>query len=508
MPTPRSCLILGSGMGGLALAALLARAGVEVTVLEAHPEHVGGWAHTLHVGPYRFSAGPRYLWNFGPGQIGRRFLDRCGLAEAVPLVELDRRGFDHVHVGDDEPIRVPNGWPEYEAVLLERFPADARGIRHFFALCRRTFRVIEVLDERGLYLDPLGPVVRECLCRRPLSTAWMLLRRHFTLRLAFETCGLGDRLRRVLYAHAGIFALPAESLSFHAYAAGTLLYHRGCYYPVDDVGGLVGAVVECVEQHKGRVLRDQQVVSVKAGPRGVEQVQTHTGESFTADVVAVNFDPNGFLALVDPPAETLNLRLPKYRYSRSASSLFLGVNDARILQRHFGRWNLWYGSGTAGLSTYLDSDPADEPAMLYLNSPTLVKGVTNDAPPGHATVTAFAPGSYAAWKRGGPAGYEDLKERHTARLVDLIARRFVPGLKDHVAAVRLHTPFDKERILRAPEGNIYGRPLEPGEIWTRLPFRGVLPNLYFVGSYLSFAGIASVIHAACRVYAELTGDRV
>src|SRR5262249_25947818 len=97
MQTPRSCLILGSGVGGLALGALLARAGVEVTILEAHPELVGGWAHTLHLGPYRFSAGPRYLWNFGPGQIGRRFLEKCALAESVPMVELDRRGFDHIY---------------------------------------------------------------------------------------------------------------------------------------------------------------------------------------------------------------------------------------------------------------------------------------------------------------------------------------------------------------------------------------------------------------------------
>jgi phytoene dehydrogenase-like protein len=65
-----------------------------------------------------------------------------------------------------------------------------------------------------------------------------------------------------------------------------------------------------------------------------------------------------------------------------------------------------------------------------------------------------------------------------------------------------------ERILGAQGGNIYGRPFEPREMWTKVPFKGVLPNLYFVGAYVSFAGIASVIHGACRLYAELTGDRV
>jgi phytoene dehydrogenase-like protein len=495
-------------MGGLALGALLARAGVEVTILEAHPAFVGGWAHTLHLGAYRFSAGPRYLWNFGPGQIGRRFLEKCALVERVPMVELDRCGFDHIHVGDDEPIRVPNGWSEYEALLQERFPADAEGIRHFFALCRRAFRLIEVIDDHGLHLDSLRSLFWKCFWRRPRATAWVLLRRRFTLQQAFDACGLSDRLRRALAAHAMIFALPAESLSFHAYAAGTLLYHRGCYYPVGDMEGFVGAVVKTIEHGKGRVLLNQRVVSVRAGTQGIEQVRTHTGETFAADVVVVNFDPQSFLALLGGPGQAARGRMPQYTYSRSVNSLFLGVTDARLLARHFGRWNLWYAPRSGPVATFPDADPLAEPAMLYLNSPTLVKGVGNDCPPGHATVTASAPCSYAASRRAGQGGSESVKEKQTALLLDLIGRRFIPGLQEHIAVAHLRTPLDKERIMHAPEGNIYGRPVVPREVWTRLPFKGLLPNLYFVGAYLSFAGIASVIQAGCRLYEEFTGDRV
>ncbi len=507
MPAPRSCLILGSGMGGLALGALLARAGVAVTVLEAHPEFVGGWAHTLHVGGYRFSAGPRYLWNFGPGQVGRRFLDKCALAESVPLVELDRRGFDHIYVGDDEPVRVPNGWPEYEEVLKDRFPADAPGIRRFFSLCRSTFRVFEVMDDEGLYLEPLPKLLWRCFRRRPLPLARMLARPHFTLRQAFDACGLGERLRGVLATAGGLFAQPAESLSFHAYAAGSLFYHRGCYYPANDMEGFVGAVVKAIEARGGRVLRGRRVVSATAGWDGVRQVRTEAGERFAADAVVVNFDPRTFLALLDAPAAP-RLRLPGYRYSRSVVSLFLGVSDARMLDRHFGRWNVWYSAVASPWSEAPGAGALDEPSGLYLNSPTLGKGVNNDSPPGHATLTAFAAADYRAWKGRDAAANEAWKEKHTAALVDLIARRFAPGLKSVIDAVHLRTPLDNERILRAPEGNIYARAFEPRELWTRLPFKGLLPNLYFVGSYVSFAGIASVIHAACRLYEELTGDRV
>ncbi len=160
MHVPKSCLILGSGMGGLALGALLARAGVAVTVLEAHPSFVGGYAHSFQIDGYQFTAGPRYLWNFAKGQIGERLLAKCALQECVPLVELDRQGFDHIYVGNDEPIRVPNGWTAYAELLTQRFPEEARGIHQFFASCRRVFRTFEVIDELGLYLEPCASSCR------------------------------------------------------------------------------------------------------------------------------------------------------------------------------------------------------------------------------------------------------------------------------------------------------------------------------------------------------------
>src|SRR5262249_18670805 len=132
----------------------------------------------------------------------------------------------------------------------------------------------------------------------------------------------------------------------------------------------------------------------------------------------------------------------------------------------------------------------------------------NDAPSGHATVTAFVPCGYEAWKRADAASRQTLKDKHTATVIDVIDKRFAPGLKDKIGAVYLETPEDKERTLHAPGGTIYGRCLEAREVWTKVPWKGILPQLYFVGSYISFAGICSVIHGACRLYEELTGDHV
>jgi all-trans-retinol 13,14-reductase len=502
-------LILGSGMGGLALGALLARAGVEVTILEAHPSFVGGYAHAFEVQGYRFTAGPRYLWNFGKGQIGRRFLEKCELAERVPMVELDRAGFDHIYIGNDAPLCVPNGWTEYGELLKQRFPAEAKGIDQFFATCRRVFRSIEVIDELSLYLDPWRKVLPKCLSRTPWSTAWMLWHRHVTLSQVFDWCALSPHLRAVLNGHNGIFGLPPDELSFHAYAAATLFYHRGCQFPANDMTGLIEALVETIEKRKGRILRGRRVTDVDAGPQGVRNVSTGAGEQYTADVVVVNLDPQQFVRMIRDAAVREKCQVPAYRYSHSVSSLFLGVAKADLLTSHFGRWNNWYQAGPEPMPRIYDADPRDEPKMLYLHSPTLVKGNSSDAPPGGATVTVFAPCSYrqmkAAATAGGAAG---LREEHARRLLDVVERRFIPGLRSNLGAVYLRTPDDNERLFQAPAGAIYGRAVDAREVWRKLPFKSAIPNLYYVGAYVSFAGIASVVHAACRVYNELTGDRV
>jgi phytoene dehydrogenase-like protein len=49
-------VVVGAGIGGLSSAALLAKAGLDVTVLEAHNEP-GGCASTFYHHGYRFDAG-------------------------------------------------------------------------------------------------------------------------------------------------------------------------------------------------------------------------------------------------------------------------------------------------------------------------------------------------------------------------------------------------------------------------------------------------------------------
>jgi len=75
-PPSRDALVLGGGISGLTTAFLLARRGMQVTVLEAAPR-VGGAMETLADGPWRFEMGPNTVLE-GNADV-TALISACGL---------------------------------------------------------------------------------------------------------------------------------------------------------------------------------------------------------------------------------------------------------------------------------------------------------------------------------------------------------------------------------------------------------------------------------------------
>jgi len=88
VPEDLDAIVIGSGIGGLSTAALLARAGKRVLVLEQH-EIAGGCTHTFRHRGFKFSTGIHYVGGMQSDNLRKYFLDQISDGQIIwaPLEE-------------------------------------------------------------------------------------------------------------------------------------------------------------------------------------------------------------------------------------------------------------------------------------------------------------------------------------------------------------------------------------------------------------------------------------
>ncbi|MFI5783029.1 phytoene desaturase family protein [Nocardia sp. NPDC051570] len=121
-------IVDGSGMGSMVAAVYLAAGGKRTLVLESY-DVIGGSTRVFRrAGKWEFDVGVHYLGDCGPaGQIPR-ILRGVGLDKRIEFLPLDRDGFDTI-VFPDPTLKIPVGWDNYQANLIEAFPEEERRIR-------------------------------------------------------------------------------------------------------------------------------------------------------------------------------------------------------------------------------------------------------------------------------------------------------------------------------------------------------------------------------------------
>jgi phytoene dehydrogenase-like protein len=504
MPERFDAIVIGSGLGGLAAGAKLARAGRKVLVLERNYS-LGGAATTYKAGDLvveaslHETADPR-----NPLDPKHHILAELGVLDAVEWVPIGN--FYEVRGGPvGDPIVLPDNFAAARSALTARFPQNRRGIA-------------SVLGEMERIASGIGPLSRGRAAFSDRRSAWravgalLPITRHWRRSLGdIFTHAFGDdeAVKCALAANIGYYHDDPATLwwVFFAIAQGSFLNTGACYIR----GGsqrLSFALARAIRNAGGEVILRRRVTEIRLDRDGRPSAVVHIDSKgadrveVEAPVVIANAAPAVVADMLPEAArQAMHEAYAAKPPSISLFALTLGLSEppANFGMQVYSTFLLpaWmkrltdYPRSTALLA---DFPQEDVPALTVVNYSTIDSGL--GGPPYPVSVVGLD--RTANWQGLDNDAYADKRTRWQEAIVAVIERAF-PGTAAHITAALFNTARSMQGFLGTPHGSVYGFAPHPprGPIWHgigRSP-RTPVPRLYLASSYSGSGGFPGAITA-------------
>lgn len=504
-------IVVGSGLGGMATAALLARqAAWRVLVLERHYV-AGGFTHVFRR--------PGFEWDVGVHYVGAVHRERSTLRRLFDHVSEGRLGWaamDEVYdrvVVEQRRFDFRAGRQAFVEGLAAQFPSERERLVRYVELIRETSRAAGAFFGRSALPAWLAPLARPLLGRRFAGLA----RR--TTHDVLSELGLGAELRGVLTAQYGDYGLPPRRSSFGIHALVADHYIDGGAYPIGGAASLADSILPTFTSRGGQALVAAEVAEILVERGRAQGVRLESGERIEAPVVVSDAGvANTFGRLLGagdrfPWAAE---RLRKVRPSVAHVCLYLGLRGSAA-ELGLPKTNLWIYPGfdhDRSFERFL-ADPEAPLPVVYVSFPSAKDPDWPRRHPGRSTIEIVGLAAYEwfekwrdrPWRRRGD-DYESLKGRFSERLLAGLLSQ-LPHLRPHIVHSELSTPLSTRHFAGYARGEIYGIEHTPerfGLDW--LGPRTPVAGLYLTGQDVVTDGLAGALLSAVLTASAVLGRNV
>jgi len=508
----KKAVIVGAGIGGLALGIRLQAKGFDTTIVEAL-DGAGGRANVRVQDGHTFDLGPTVITV--PHFIEELFaLERDGgdehtadfpaetlrpdarvthgssagtatkkYVDLVPILPFYRIYFDDGtffdYDGDPTSTRrqIAQLAPE-DLEGYERFHADAKAIfeRGFIELGYRYF------DD----ISSMVTILPDLLRLGAVRTLFSFVSKYFQsdkMRqvFSFETLLVGGSPLRVPAIYAMIHFVE-KTWGIHYAMGGTGALVRGFVQKFKDLGGVLrlSSPVEKILVTDG----DGDAPSGLFSRRIARGVRLVGGEELTADLVVSNADyANTYMKLIEKNARVLqsDLRIKLTAQSMSLFVIYFGFKDDPARPLDLRHHNIILGPRYEGLlqEIFVDKTLAKDFSQ-YLHIPTLTDPTL--APPGCHSAYTLIP---VPNKAKGDLNWQEIGEGFKEKIYAFLEERgYIPDLRKRITTEFFLTPDYFEKDLQSHLGNAFGpEPTLPQSAWFRPHNKSEdIERLYLVGA--------------------------
>jgi all-trans-retinol 13,14-reductase len=490
-------IVIGSGIGGLSVAATLAKlAGKRVLVLEQHYT-AGGFTHTFRRPGYEWDVGVHYIGDVSePHRSSRRIFDFLtdGELEWADMGDV----YDRIILGDRAYDYV-KGLEAFRAQMHEYFPSEKDAINRYLEKVLATAKKGQLFYAEKAVPPFASKLFGGMMRRGALKEATR------TTREVLEEITQNQELIGVLTGQFGDYGLvPAES-SFFMHSMVTSHYFRGAAYPRGGSGRIAQTILPVIESAGGEVVTNAEVDQVLFDDERVVGVKLVDGRELRAPTVISDAGAINTFSRLVPEDIARDSGFPAKIEEVGASvahlNLYLGLQGTTE-ELGLQKTNLWVYPDhrhEENFRRFQEDINAPFP-VVYLSFPSAKDPDFQQRYPGRSTVEAITLGPYepfrawesTSWKKRG-AEYDDLKASLTERLLQTLYKH-APGTRGKVEVAELSTPLTTRNFAAHSKGEIYGlahnrRRFEQRWLRPRTPIDG----LFLTGADVCSAGVVGAM---------------
>ncbi|MDQ5952022.1 MAG: 1-hydroxy-2-isopentenylcarotenoid 3,4-desaturase [Patescibacteria group bacterium] len=491
--TKTRVIIIGSGFGGLGLAAMLAKSGHEVTVLEKN-ESLGGRASVFREAGFTFDMGPS--WYLMPDVfehffklLGERVEDHLSLTRLAPSYRVF---FKDKHKVVDLYSDLARDAATFES--LE--PGAGESLRKYLVAAKRKYEI-----GVGQFIYKNYDHFSDFLTREFLLEGWRLS--VFSSMSSYVKTYFKDTDVQKMLQHTLLFLGNSPK---NAPALYSMLSHvdlgQGVFYPSGGIGSVIQAIVKLGAKYGVTFKTGSAVVRIITKDGVATGVRLADGTELTADVVVSNADLHHTDTQLLAPAD--RERTEKYWNKRvmspSAFILYLGLNKQfSSITHHNLVFSQDWDQNFDEIFTHpqLPTDPS-----FYVCAPS--KTDPGVAPEGSENMFLLVPIA-----SGMHPTQQELDVYEAKMLETMETSMGLSGLRDSIVVKRRFCLDDFSERYNSYRGSGLGL---SHTLWQTAIFRPntyskKVKNLYFVGGNTNPGiGMPMCLVSAELVYKRLVGD--
>jgi len=447
----KKVIVIGAGFGGLTTAAELARAGLDVTLLEAHV-YPGGCAGTFYHQGYKFDAGATLAGGFSPGAPMQLLGEHFGVDWEEKAVETAML----VHLPDGKKI---TRWAEQQRWVDERVSVFGEEAERFWKWQENSADLLWDLALRKPNWPPQS--LREGFLLTNMGLSWLadqlksskvsqiagLLPYAFRPAASLLKNG-SDDLRLYVDGQLLIASQTTSKRANALFGAAALdLPRRGVAQVPGGMGGMANKMVEAIHHFGGKVIMRQEVVNITRNEDSTFRIRTKRKQEFDAHAVIFNLTPSNIAGIMDTDKggyQHYYEKIPGDGWG--AFVLYAGMRNEIIPEDYPEHHQV------------IVSEPLGQGNSIFMSiSPIWDK---TRAPDGQRAVTISTHTKLEKWWHlfnEDPPGYEEQIEKFTEKTLDA-AERALPGISSSLDLMLPGTPVTFQRFTRRKLGWVGGYP--------------------------------------------------